>query len=239
MAWRRFMGAYSTAMRIIHFSDFHAHWPWFDWAAREGARYDLAIHSGDFIEMRQPRIPAQADRVKAWSDALKGEWVFCSGNHEAEGLTAHRLWMTTLSRTWVTTLSRTWVTTDGGRKVLSGREVTVSGWRDSLTPPAKTGLRWLAVHHEPPTETAVATDEQSDFGSFDLRQELEDQQPDVLFCGHQHTPTRWHDRVGKTLCLNPGRSTHPAVPNFIVYDDQLKRAALNVGGEVQTVLRLP
>jgi Icc-related predicted phosphoesterase len=231
MAWRRFMGAYSTAMRIIHFSDFHAHWPWFDWAARESARYDLAIHSGDFVEMRQPRILVQADRVKAWSDALKGEWVFCSGNHEAEGLADHRLWMTTLGRTGVTT--------EGGRKVLAGSEITVSGWRDPLTPPAETELRWLAVHHEPPEETAVATDEHSDFGSFDLRQELEGQQPDVLFCGHQHAPTRWHDRVGKTLCLNPGRGTHPAVPNFIVYDDQVKRASYHVGGAVQTVLRLP
>ena len=231
MTWRRLMGAYSTAMRIIHFSDFHAHWPWFEWAAREGARYDLAIHSGDFIEMRQPRIPAQADRVKAWSDALKGEWVFCSGNHEAEGLADYR--------SWLTSLGRTGVTADGGRKVLAGSEITVSGWRDPLTPPMQSGLRWLAVHHEPPEETTVATGEHSDFGSFDLRQELENQQPDVLFCGHQHTPTRWHDRVGKTLCLNPGRSTHPAVPNFIVYDDQSKRATFHVGGEVQTVLRLP
>ena len=149
---------------------------------------------------------------------------------EAEGLADYR--------SWLSSLGRTGVTTDGGRKVLAGSEVTVSGWRDPLTPPMQTGLRWLVVHHEPPEETAVATDKHSDFGSFDSRQELENQQPDVLFCGHQHTPTRWHDRVGKTLCLNPGRSTHPAVPNFIVYDDQSKRAAFHVGGEVQTVLRL-
>ena len=217
-------------MRIIHFTDFHAHWPWFEWAAREGPRYDLAIHSGDFINMRHSRIPEQAERIKAWSESLRGRWIICSGNHEADGLLQHPQ--------WIESLSRPALSTDGGRVAFDKSEITASGWRRPLTHPLMPRLRWITVHHEPPAESQVGTD-QSDYGSFDLRQDLEVQQPAVLFCGHQHKPSCWHDMIGRTLCLNPGRGSHSTVPNFIVYDDQMKRTAYYVGGEMQAVLRLP
>jgi Icc-related predicted phosphoesterase len=86
---------------------------------------------------------------------------------------------------------------------------------------------WIVLHHAPP----VGEVGDRDLGSPLLGDLIEEYQPHMVFCGHDHkTPFDNHtccDRVGLTYIFNPGHAPHNSYPCHIVIDTETMKYQWN------------
>ncbi len=137
---------------------------------------------------------------------------------------------------WMDIAARPGVISDGRSEVLrtAGGEIVVTTipydfteeqafdllWANGNTLRRKHGLPWMVLHHDPPADTAVG----GATGNIALLCQLREYKPDYLVSGHLHEQPYYGsfvDRVGKTICFNPGAPESPKrhkEPNRIELD---------------------
>jgi len=72
---------------------------------------------------------------------------------------------------------------------------------------------WICLHHNPPSFSQLSKREEA---SNVLSDWIETYQPDLVLCGHIHTPPQAFERFGKTLASNPGRGAETVGLNQII-----------------------
>jgi Icc-related predicted phosphoesterase len=90
--------------------------------------------------------------------------------------------------------------TDGFTKRNEDFRETARKWRQNLH-----GEKTVVVTHAPPANTKLdALENNMHVGNIDIRKEIERIQPILSISGHIHESEGKQDRIGKTLCVNPG-----------------------------------
>ncbi len=211
-------------MRLLHCTDFHFVQPWFEWLARQASEFDVVCLSGDLLDLDvhlrvHPR--EQVRWITAWAQTFPGTLCLCSGNHDTvSGIAllenAH----------WMHRLKRPTVAVDGDVIAVDDFQIECVPWSGI---PVASPSADIALVHAPPagTLTSLSQRERRDFGDpelADLLLRMADA-PSLLLCGHIHWPSRWYDRRGRTLILNPGCLPTDPWPAHIELDLD-KRTAL-------------
>ncbi|WP_395745475.1 metallophosphoesterase [Prosthecobacter sp.] len=85
-----------------------------------------------------------------------------------------------------------------------------SFWLNRLLSDYGAAAKRLWVMHEPPTGTQISTAGSPTEGHEWWRDAVEEHQPDLVVCGHDHgTPIErgvWHDQIGRTNVVNAGQN---------------------------------
>ena len=212
-------------MRILHITDIHSandRWSWLIAQARKRVA-DVYVVSGDFVDGQvetpmEVQIATQRDFMRVFTRmAGSPKLVVCSGNHDER--VPQDIDRGSGLENWLSDLSVPGVTRDGQILNLMGYTIESVGY-GSL--PITSGPRAIVVSHVPPSGCSVAIQhpENVSFGDEDLRAQLLDEDFDFavgwVFSGHVHRPRRWHARVGRATCFNPGQGG--TTPNSILVD---------------------
>lgn len=209
---------------LLHCTDFHGRPEWFHWLAKNAARYDAVVLSGDLIDEFAPpqQLRAQAARVTAFLEGFGHRLFVVSGNHDGAldlpAIAAHN----------------PQVHVDGFDAGFLGWRSVCIGWRRAPALPPAGDAPVIFVSHQPPDETLVSRDHRGDWGGYDVRA-LAATLPagSLVLSGHVHSPLNWNARVGQATALNPGVAPAAAqMPRHVVLDLQKRRARL-VGGPAQ------
>jgi len=219
-------------MRILHITDIHSdndRWLWLIAQAQKRVA-DVYVVSGDFIDglVEVPievQIATQRDFMRVFTRmAGSPKLVVCSGNHDER--VPQDIDRGSGLEIWLSELSVPGVTRDGQILNLMGYTIESVGY-GSL--PITSGPRAIVVTHVPPSgcDVAIQRPENVSFGDEDLQAQLLDEDFAVgwVFSGHVHRPRRWHARVGKATCFNPGQGG--TTPNSILVDFNVGRATWN------------
>ena len=90
---------------------------------------------------------------------------------------------------------------------------------------------WVWLYHWPPIGSPTCWTGRRDYGDPDLREWIEEFQPDIVHAGHVHeSPFKsdgsWMDRIGSTWVFNAGHQIGK-VPAYIELDLSERRARWN------------
>lgn len=208
-------------MRILIVSDIHGRSDWWHWIIDNSFQFQGVVLAGDLIDMcaGADRIAEACVLAEASVEHIRenGTPVFvCEGNHDAA-------------------IRWNWMHEQLGRFHLG--HLLIQTLPDTLTEETLGTLKvahkisqaeklpWIVVDHYPPLISRTNTD---DFCL--INRPAAKVAPDIVISGHCHdAPFRppehsWHDRVGATLCLNPGVRETENVPCRIVLDTAEKTA---------------
>lgn len=216
-------------MKILHCTDFHYHLPWFEWLTKVSTDYDACCVSGDLLTQRDAtpqQLEVQIEWVTAWARRFPGTLFLCSGNHDlVNDEYENPAWMKTLGEAW----------TDGHMKLVRGVWIRALGWTDWIED-EPLGPEVIVAHAGPQrTKVTVSTSDGRSYPDCELHIPLSDRGA-VVLCGHVHSPKRWWDYCGTSLCLNPGCDFSEAVPNHIVVDTSRRKATHIAGGRVRETI---
>lgn len=202
-------------MTILHVTDFHFNQRWFDWVLHDAPSHDLLVMSGDLLDLSLPTPQRkQIEWVSDWINRYPGEMCLCSGNHDLEWDAYAERWTPAY---WLRDLANPRVWSDGQRVERDGLSILNIG----CTTRPKGGEADIWVVHAPPSRTLVATRSSgADYGDQELIGSVRRHAPRLVLSGHIHTPMQWHEQVGATLYLNPGRNADAAFPNHILVNTE-------------------
>ncbi|MFZ5497219.1 MAG: metallophosphoesterase family protein [Verrucomicrobiota bacterium] len=222
-------------MKILHCSDLHGVFPWYEWLVREAPGYDLVCLAGDLLDAGSPgTIPDQMRDISVILGRVRTAMAICSGNHDM----VHAV-DSGPSALWVQDLRRPGVWTDGDRCERQGRRFYCHPWVLPV-PVASAGDIWII--HSPPEGTATSQADGSDYdhGDFEFSELCQSGRgPAIALCGHIHEPRSWNATMGRTLVLNPGWSRDPLVPAHIVLDLSQRTATRHFPEHPPETVRLP
>jgi Icc-related predicted phosphoesterase len=212
-------------MRLLLAADIHYNLRQMAWLEAEAGHYDAVILAGDLLDVtghaplaNQQRTMQEALRLIA----ARAPVLVASGNHDVEE---------DGEADWLYAVAGGRIFVDGSTVAWNGVAVTLWPWRsDGRTPLPQgaahrlPGVTRIWVHHAPPADTRIgccATGKPPG-GSATLTARIRRHQPNLVVCGHIHdAPFRpqggWWDRIGDTLCVNPGRQ-HGHEPTYVVLD---------------------
>ncbi|WP_221031710.1 metallophosphoesterase family protein [Actomonas aquatica] len=202
-------------MKMLHVTDFHGHLPWYQWTARQAARYDLVALTGDLIDdTLSVSTEEQICVVRSLAAQLESKLLICGGNHDARELDPPHGY-----HDWLPDLRRH--TLGSGESVIDFRGLRI-GYLDWGDAPMWGDLD-LLLSHQPPARCgpAIAEPEGIDWGDLSLRDYLDAEllRPRLVFSGHVHRPRRWAGCIKNTVTLNPGQApSASAVPAHIEVD---------------------
>jgi predicted phosphodiesterase len=217
-------------MRILHVSDFHARWAWFEWLAKEGGKFDMVIYTGDFLNLfgSEP-LGAQVTRVTAWARTFPVPFLWCPGNHDTD--TGAR---PVSSGRWLETLSGRHFFNTAGLASRLGATFARIDWQQPI--PEQKDCRFVLAHAPPAgCRTAISAVGNSDLGNFQLGEALRaaaTRVPAIVLSGHVHTPVNWFDRCGSAWSFNPGINPDTRLPSHIVIDTEKRKAWWLPDGEL-------
>ena len=110
-------------------------------------------------------------------------------------------------------------------------------WRAAARLRRANQCAWLALHHVPPSGSAVGECQRRK--DDELRDHIEHWRPNCLASGHLHDRPfeksgSWHDRLAESIhCFNPGARPQAPVPNHIVIDSTDGSAAFRGNHGIQ------
>lgn len=236
-------------MRVLAVTDLHYRLPLYDWLIQAGADADLVTIAGDLLDIVSP-VPheSQAVVVAEYLRRLAGQTpvAVCSGNHDLDGPgpTGEQ------NAAWLQQLDVPGLTTDGSSLDVGDVRVTVAPWWDG---PATQGQvarqlsdaadgrpdRWVWLYHAPPAQTRLCFDGRRSFPDESLTAWVQAWQPDLVLCGHIHQAPwanggAWHDRLGRTTVINPGKQIGK-VPPHVWLDLDAGVATWSGLGETDTI----
>lgn len=220
-------------MKLLHLTDLHGHLPWYHFLAREASKYNLVCISGDLIEL-DDSAPGQIAAVTDILASIRCPIAICSGNHD----TIHAK-HSPMGQYWVADLKREGVCVDKGQTKSGDWLVYCHPW---LEPMRTAGPREIWLAHAPPERTATSQHALSgaDSGDHEFAELCRTGAgPAIALCGHAHHPRHWHATLGRTLVLNPGRSTDPRTPAYIVLDLERKTATRHFPELEPETIQLP
>ncbi len=222
-------------MRLLAVTDLHYRLPLFDWLLRVGPAADLVTVSGDLLDIANP-VPyeAQSVVVAGYLSRLAEHTTLLvsSGNHDLDGPGADGEQVAG----WLRRATAPTLHTDGSSLDVDGIRFTVVPWWDGPLTQAAVNRqlaeaaqdrpqRWVWVYHAPPAGTRLCFDGRRSFPDAELTAWVERYRPDLVLCGHIHQAPwveggGWHDRLGSTMVLNPGKQVGKEPPHvWIDLDD--------------------
>ena len=224
-------------MRILLVSDLHYSLPQFDWVVAAGASFDVVVVAGDSLNINSTvPLDAQSVVVHRYLDLIASETqlVVSSGNHDLTGPdTAGEQ-----SALWLHELHGE-LRTDGESLSLDDTLITICPWWDGplgradvvaqlTADAARRPANWVWVYHWPPLGSPTCWTGRRDYGDADLREWIEQFQPEIVLAGHVHeSPFKsdgsWNDRIGNTWVFNAGHQIG-TVPAFMELDLPLQQA---------------
>ena len=224
-------------MRILLVSDLHYSLPQFDWVVAAGASFDVVVVAGDSLNINSTvPLDAQSVVVHRYLDLIASETqlVVSSGNHDLTGPdTAGEQ-----SALWLHELHGE-LRTDGESLSLDDTLITICPWWDGplgraevvaqlTADAARRPANWVWVYHWPPLGSPTCWTGRRDYGDADLREWIEQFQPEIVLAGHVHeSPFKsdgsWNDRIGNTWVFNAGHQIGK-VPAFMELDLLLQQA---------------
>ena len=228
-------------MRILLVSDLHYSLPQFDWVVAASPSFDVVAVAGDSLNINSA-VPLSAQSVVVHryltliADAT--QLVVSSGNHDLTGPDVRG----EQSALWLRDLDAGSLRTDGSALVLDETLITVCPWWDG--PSGRVDVvnqlrvdadrrpaHWVWLYHWPPIGSPTCWTGRRDYGDPDLREWIEEFQPDIVHAGHVHeSPFKsdgsWMDRIGNTWVFNAGHQIGKA-PAFIELDLRAQRARWN------------
>lgn len=191
-------------------------------------------------------MPGQQAFVAEWlaNEALNGSPIaWCSGNHETPiGIDPSK------EKGWTARLRHPSVIGDLETKAFTdatGESFLVSsipfchpckpGWENAVEALLTDGWKersclgwcpWIVLGHEPPVHTQVARGPTGTGGSQQIRDWIEQFQPDYFLCGHLHLAPAYgsyRSELGQCQCVNAGRIEGATVPSHAIIDTLDKR----------------
>ena len=224
-------------MRILLVSDLHYSLPQFDWVVAASASFDVVVLAGDSLNLNSSvPLDAQSVVVHHYLDLIapKTQLVVSSGNHDLTGPDASG----EQSALWLHDLPGE-IHTDGESLSLGDALITICPWWDGplgradvvaqiTADAARRPAKWVWVYHWPPLGSPTCWTGRRDYGDADLREWIEQFQPDIVLAGHVHeSPFKsngsWNDRIGNTWVFNAGHQIG-TVPAFMELDLTLQQA---------------
>jgi Icc-related predicted phosphoesterase len=212
-------------MRLLLAADIHYNLRQMAWLEAEAGNYDAVILAGDLLDVtghaplaKQRRTMQEALRLIA----ARSPVLVASGNHDVDDAGG---------ADWLREVAGHHLFVDGSTVAWNGAAVTLWPWQGTGAAPLPhgaahdlPGLTRIWVHHAPPAGTRVGccAKGKPPGGSAALTDRIRRHAPQIVVSGHIHdAPFRpqggWWDRVGDTVCLNPGRQ-HGHEPSYIVVD---------------------
>lgn len=85
----------------------------------------------------------------------------------------------------------------------------------------------LLVHNPPINSSLDLTFTKLHIGSISIRKAIEKYHPDLVLCGHVHE-SQSQEKIGKTLCINPGASKSGNA-TILEFNDEIKVKIANIG----------
>ena len=224
-------------MRILLVSDLHYSLPQLDWVVAASASFDVVALAGDSLNINSPvPLDAQSVVVHHYLEliASRTKLVVSSGNHDLTGPDASG----EQSALWLHDLHGA-IRTDGDSLSLDHTLITVCPWWDGplgradvvaqlTADAARRPATWVWVYHWPPLGSPTCWTGRRDYGDADLREWVEEFQPEIVLAGHVHeSPFKsdgsWNDRIGNTWVFNAGHQIGK-VPAFMELDLTLQQA---------------
>ncbi len=187
--------------------------------------------AGDSLNINSPvPLDAQSVVVHRYLDPDRGptRLVVSSGNHDLTGPDARA---SSPPCGCATCMPRSG--TDGDSLLLDDTLITICPWWDGpsgradvvsqlTADAARRPAHWVWLYHWPPIGSPTCWTGRRDYGDADLREWIEEFQPDIVHAGHVHeSPFKsdgsWIDRIGHTWVFNAGHQIGK-VPAFIELD---------------------
>ncbi len=198
-------------MTILHVSDFHFNKHWFDWLLHRAPAHDLAVMSGDMLDLasatpHRRQIAWVADWLREYPRPL----CVASGNHDLEWSDELERWTPAY---WLRDIENPNLWVDGRRVEMDGTSILNIG---CATRPKGGEADIWAVHAAPTNTLVTARAAGGDGGDPDMVAAVRRHAPRLVLSGHVHDPLHWCQRDRGTLFLNPGRDAWADSPNHIL-----------------------
>lgn len=226
-------------MRLLLVADIHYSLPQFDWVAGIASDFDAVILAGDHLDTAAVAdIRAQSVVVRKYFERLRNQTqlLICSGNHDLDSRDAAG---EKIAR-WLTSQQNPGLLSDGDSVLLGEILFTICPWWDGpltrtqigeqlAAAAAKRAGPWIWVHHAPPDKSPTSWGGNRYFGDVELREWIEQYQPDIVVSGHVHqspfvSDGSWVDQIGSTWVFNAGHQ-FGAPPAHIIIDTVAGEAA--------------
>ncbi len=219
-------------MRLLLVADLHYSLPQFDWVAEVAEDFDTVIMAGDHLDAAAVAdIGTQTVVVQKYFERLRSRTrlLICSGNHDLDTRdTAGEK----IAR-WLKASENPGVLSDGDSVVIDDILFTICPWWDGPQTRAEIGKQlaaaaetrtgeWIWIHHAPPDKSPTSWGGKRYFGDVELREWIEQYQPEIVISGHVHQSPfvndgSWVDRIGPTWVFNAGHQ-FGAPPAHIIVD---------------------
>ena len=248
-------------MKILTTADLHSNRYWYEWLVSKAMEFDLIAIAGDLLEgFDTEGLNNQTRDVEGWLAQIVQSGcaaAVSSGNHElylgtcprvtqdlATGIKAssrlatppqvcfHPLFLEDGSTATIESASGSLIiSTIPYKKFGDPQKLSVNSplWTAGKSLKMKWQCPWLVLHHDPPGGGAVG----GMAGDFELRQRIQEFQPDFVISGHLHGQPffeggGFHECIGISHCFNAGQipPTKSRIPNYIAIDSTTRLAKL-------------
>lgn len=225
-------------MRLLLVADLHYSLRQFDWVLKIAAGFDVVVMAGDHLDLGSAVDGrAQSVVVRKYFSRLRSEahLLICSGNHDLDS----RSEAGEKVAKWLRGTQNEGAYSDGDSVLIEETLFTICPWWDGPIVRERIGAQlaeastkrpkqWIWVHHAPPAESPVSWGGDRYFGDIELREWIDQYQPDVVLSGHVHQSPfvndgSWVDRIGTTWVFNAGQQ-FGAPPAHIIIDTDAREA---------------
>jgi Icc-related predicted phosphoesterase len=239
-------------MRLLLVSDLHYSLPQLDWVVAAGPSFDVVVLAGDSLNISSAvPLDAQSVVVQRYLELIASttRLVVSSGNHDLTGPDAAG----EQSALWLHEQGDARIHTDGDALLIEQTLISICPWWDGplgraevvaqlTADAARRPETWVWVYHWPPLGSPTCWTGRRDYGDADVREWIEEFQPEIVLAGHVHeSPFKsdgsWMDRIGNTWVFNAGHQIGK-VPAHIEFDLTAQQAKwLSIMGSESVDLR--
>jgi Icc-related predicted phosphoesterase len=239
-------------MRLLLVSDLHYSLPQLDWVVAASSSFDVVVLAGDSLNISSAvPLDAQSVVVQRYLELIAPttRLVVSSGNHDLTGPDAGG----EQSALWLHEQGDARIHTDGEALLVDDTLISICPWWDGplgraevvaqlTADAARRPETWVWVYHWPPLGSPTCWTGRRDYGDADVREWIEEFQPEIVLAGHVHeSPFKsdgsWMDRIGNTWVFNAGHQIGK-VPAHIELDLTAQRATwLSIMGSEAVDLR--
>ncbi|HEX2511192.1 MAG TPA: metallophosphoesterase [Xanthobacteraceae bacterium] len=236
-------------MRLLLVADLHYSLPQFDWVVDIASDFDVVVLAGDHLDLASlVDGRTQSVVVRKYFSRLRAKTrvLICSGNHDLDA--KHESGEKVAK--WLSGSQHEGVLSDGESVIFGDTMFTCCPWWDGPIVRASIGAQlaeaaskrsktWIWIHHAPPANSPTSWGGNRYFGDVELREWIEQYQPDMVFSGHVHQSPfvnegSWVDRIGHTWVFNAGQQ-FGAPPTHIIIDTDIGEALWFSAAGIQRV----
>jgi len=192
---------------ILHTTDLHFNKTWFDWIAKQQAKFDVFCISGDFLDSSSDiALSKQILWIQNWIKKFDKPLFTCSGNHDIEELN-NEDWLSNIyTSNYYSDYS---IKTIGNIKFGCYPYIGAEGYYEFDECD-------ILLAHIPPANTKTSQNKDGDeWGDKEFYRIIKNKiiNPKIILCGHMHHPLKIIDKINSTLIYNTGVDKNSKIPN--------------------------